>query len=151
MGLPVCWNRTSLVQRLCCTSVIQRPSMRSCLLQRSLLVNMRWWCWRRCFALTQNTGQRSELLHLNMAHKGIHLRSRNMLELLKYSFKMSYSYVSGFFLKAFCSRWDTSLHLTGSLQVQVLSSAHHLLSGSGRLSSATSATCPVGQGARGTA
>lgn len=64
MGLLVCWNRTKPAPRPCCISVTLRPSMRSCLSLRSLPVNMRWWCWHRCFVHTQNTG-RWEWLHLN--------------------------------------------------------------------------------------
>lgn len=57
MGLHVCWNRTRPAPRLCCTSVIQRPSMRSCPSPRSQPVNTRWWCWLRCFVHTRSTGR----------------------------------------------------------------------------------------------
>ena len=56
MGLPALWYRTGLAQQLCCTSAIQRPSTRSCPWPRSRPVNMRWWCWPRCSAHTQNIG-----------------------------------------------------------------------------------------------
>lgn len=133
MGLLVCWNRTKLAQRLCCTSVIQRPSMRSYLSQRSLPVNMRWWCWLRCSAHTQSTGRSVQIttFTVNIGLKGIN--------------------------PLFSSRWHSCFHLTVSkldmypLQVQVLPRERHLLPGSDRLPSAASAARPVRQGARGAA
>lgn len=53
---------------------------------------------------------RSELLHFKIVHKAIHVHIRNMLELLKYSLEISYSYAPRFQLKSFSSRILLTFH-----------------------------------------